>query len=324
MGYTFEASGRTTEIAGYLLIQPIGFTPAGLVQDRRNARLAVQLAMSGWNESRYPSETTNLRESGTVRIRDGVGSTVVNGSELQWAGAIATQTTDLAGTTWIFEGGKESEIRFTPGEERRSTMILHDASEHYYPWRGRCVVRGGPTLHLSYLGLELSPGENLDVRRVDVLGHANVNGVRSVLDWILTQPQNEWWPEIEIRDVSRGTTTGIAGRDAEGREQLTGATGAAFALNGVFANAPVPALMRLARRLAPSPDGAMAPGKARHVAEAARDAMDVFEDLAQRCTETLASSKRSPGDHVVAGHDFEGFTLQGLSPLERGRGAALL
>ena len=319
--YTVECAEVETEIAGYLLIQPFDFTAQGMSQQRDAARLAVQIACSGWNSARYPSETAGLRDTRSVTIRNAAGSPVLEADEMRWTEAIARQSIDLATTTWVLEGQDASAIRFIPDAVDRPTDVAQAASEGYYPWRGACEVREGPTLHLSHLGLDLSPGEGLDVTAIEALGEANVRGGGSLTDWVLCRAPHEWWPTIALTDHSRGTTTLIGGTDAEGRAQLGNATGAAFALNGTFAQAEVAALMRLARALAPD---LARDASARHVAGAAREGRGVFELLGLHCRATLASAGRKPADYRIAGHDLEGLVIGGLRALKEPRGAALL
>ena len=254
MTYTVQfGDARTDEvtIAGYFAVQPFVFGSAGeMHRNPDHARIAVQLALTRWDEARYPSATEDIPGGGDLVVKTTAGHAVLTATEVRLRGIASTQASDWAVTTWVLEGTAGSDIEFDPEDEPRTMDPALTAD--YYPWQGSCVIEGRPDkrLHFSHLAMDFAYGARPELAAVDMLGHANVNRSGSIVAWVLGARNEEPWSPWTVHDESRGSRAQIGGSTPEANEQMNGACGAAYAFNGLPVRCEARMLTNFARGFA--------------------------------------------------------------------------
>lgn len=315
--YLTQANVPAIKIAGYYYIQPFSFQNSLLQRNPRSARLAVTVALTGHNDDSYPSVTKGLGATGDIAIfKDTSTSTILEARGFRTTTISSAQSRDLALTTWIFQGSDDSSVRFTPTSINEEPNPGRVHSEERVRWFGHADAGGqdNKRLNLSYIASEFSFGQTRDLTAIDLIGIANMMQSGSLVAWLLDQPRNEVLGTITVSDVSRDTTTSIAGSGPDASRQVASALGAAYVLNGIFMDLSVAELAAFSRRFTDQ--------SANIIRDAAHEGSGIFADMTQRVSATPAGTRKNPDSYAVNGPDFEGLSFWNLQP--RGRTDAAL
>lgn len=313
MPYQFtQDGGEAVEIAGYYYVQPFSFQNSRLLRDPRSARLAVTVALTGYNDDQYPSVTESLAVAGKLVITDEAGengNTILSARGFNATAVSSSQSRDLALTTWIFQGRDASSISFTPATINIEPNPGRVSKEDRVRWYGHADVGGEENarrLNLSYIASQISFGRAHDLTAIDLIGIANMQDSGSLVAWLLDQALNRPLGMITVSDASRGKTSIIAGDGPDADGQMANARGAAYIFNGIFKDLPAADLAAFSRHFTDQ--------GANIIRDAAHEGSGIFADMTQRVSATPGGTQKNPAAYAAEGPDFEGLSMWALEP----------
>ena len=306
--YFSQDNGSRVEISGYYYVQPFSFQNSLLQRKPRSARLAVTVALTGYDDDSYPSVTRSLASTGDIAIADPVEGKVLSASGFKTTAVLSSQSRDLALTTWIFQGSNDSSVEFAPAEINKEPNPGRVHSEERVRWYGHADAGGqdNKRLNLSYVAPLISYGKTHDLTAIDLIGIANMKGSGSLMAWLLGQPLNRELGEVTISDISRNTTSSIAGSGPDANQQMEKARGSAYVFNGVFTALPAAELAAFSRCFTDEP--------AAVIRDAAHEGSGIFADISQRVSATPDGTQKNPDSYAINGPDFEGISFWRLEP----------
>lgn len=308
--YFSQGGGSPIEIAGYYFVQPFSFKNSLLQRNPRSARLAVTVALTGYDHDEYPSVTTGLATTGEIAIStDEVDDAILRAEGFTATAVSSSQSRDLALTTWIFEGSANSNLDYAPAAINIAPQPGRVPAEHRVRWFGHADTGQAPDvarLNLGYLASQVSYGLRRDLTAIDLIGISNMMGSGSLVHRLLGHPLNVRLGAITVSDVSRNTNSTIGGPGPDPDQQMAAALGSAYIFNGIFKNLPVASVATFSRQFTD--------GSADVIRDASHAGSSIFADMTQRVSDTIGGTKRNADSYAINGPDFEGLSFWGLEP----------
>lgn len=307
MAYTVSFNQATSDLFGYLFVQPFSFDGTGVfTRNAADARVIAGIHHISSTTEVHPSVSGDLPGPGvmgTLAIADTAQGAVLQCTNMVMKKVRSPQSIDVALTYWILEGSAGSVVTFDPP----CAFQYPPNGANYYPWHG-ALQGGGADLLLTFLDPVYEVQAGRYIEEFAAFGPANANGIgSSAVSFICGAPTPANLANLTFDDQSRGHQTPLFGADAGGVSQVIGANGAVFAFNGTFKRWDPYDLIRFVRSIVL----AQAPARGNPYSWLSDPSLRRFP---QSIDEAARHSGWRQANYAQFGENFEGITVWDLNP----------
>jgi hypothetical protein len=246
MAYTIHFGQHVVTLTGFLAVVPFRCEPK-LELHPDHAALLCHVELVHSELAAYPAYSAQLPlEATTFALHEEQAGKVLEMTQFSPLWINSSQSTDSALTTWLLTGFRSDACRvdYTAQESPFSHYGVDD-KQHFY-WAGT-LNEQPEDLRLSHASVVQDMASDRSITRLLAFGPSSHQ--RSIFNWMLQRGKwmaklgnvaqyqlgDQLVPSLTLKDARRGTAASFFGEAKEDKEQMLGAKGAVFLMNGTLA-----------------------------------------------------------------------------------------